>query len=515
MKKVFMFLLLSLFFFTSCSEESILVNPKILPPDPPTLIAPTDGETSVVVSPTLTWKVSETAYFYNLQVSASDSFLTFIFDLNVGNVTTKLIGGLSKGKKYYWRVNATNNNGTSYWSNVFNFTTGQTPGKPILSSPADNAKSIPNPPTLVWFYESGVTSYTLQVSTETNFASFAFNQDVGNDTSYQVTGLSDDVKYYWRVRASSIHGTSSYSYVNNFTMGQTPGTPALSSPVNGTINQSVPPTLRWNSSSHATSYTLQISTISNFGIYTLNQNVGNVLSKQVSGLTKEQIYYWRVVAANNNGTSTPSATWSFTTESVCNGITQLTYAGKTYNTVKIGKQCWLKENLNVGNYAASANTGSSHSDVSNNGVIEKYCYNNDPTNCNTFGGLYDWKEAMAYSTTPGAQGICPTGWHIPTLAEFEVLKGAVNNDGNALKAKGVGNGGGVGTNTSGFSALLLGYRTYNGNFGGIDTYSNFWSSTEYNAGNAYYMSLYFIDSNISYHYTNEESGFSVRCLKDD
>jgi len=94
----------------------------------------------------------------------------------------------------------------------------------------------------------------------------------------------------------------------------------------------------------------------------------------------------------------------------------------------------------------------------NSGIIEKYCYNNDTNNCNTYCGLYQWNEAMQYVTTPSAQGICPNGWHIPTKAEFEKLANTVDNDGNALKAIGQGTGSGAGTDTSGFSALLAGSR---------------------------------------------------------
>src|ERR1035437_2197706 len=99
----------------------------------------------------------------------------------------------------------------------------------------------------------------------------------------------------------------------------------------------------------------------------------------------------------------------------CSGIPTVDYAGKTYNTVSIGDQCWLKENLDVGTMINGIDTSK------NNGIIEKYCYNNDTTNCTTYGALYQWDEAMQYVTTSGAQGICPTGWHIPDSAEFTAL----------------------------------------------------------------------------------------------
>lgn len=202
---------------------------------------------------------------------------------------------------------------------------------------------------------------------------------------------------------------------------------------------------------------------------------------------------------------------NLTVERYCPGTLAVPYANKTYNTVQIGNQCWLKENLDVGIYVASTNTGTFHSDVSDNSIIEKYCYENNESNCATYGGLYDWNEAMGYVTTPGTQGICPPGWHIPTRAEFETLMAVVNNDGYALKL--IGQGGGAGTNISGFSALLSGYRYNDGRFFGLGYLINFCSSSEYGSGNAYYLYLGFNGSDIGLYYNHKVQGFSVRCMK--
>jgi len=155
------------------------------------------------------------------------------------------------------------------------------------------------------------------------------------------------------------------------------------------------------------------------------------------------------------------------------------------------------------------------SNQTNNSVIEKYRYDDDPNNCIIYGGFYQWNEAMQYVTTQGAKGICPTGWHIPTYAEFQTLRTAVGGDGNSLKAIGQGTGDGAGTNTSGFSALLSGYRYGSGTFGSLSYYAYFWSSTEYYSTGAYYMFLHYSYSSIHLvYYSYEASGFSVRCVKD-
>ena len=192
----------------------------------------------------------------------------------------------------------------------------------------------------------------------------------------------------------------------------------------------------------------------------------------------------------------------------CPGTPTITYEGKTYNTVQIGDQCWLRENIDVGTRIDGSQN------ASDNGVIEKYCYNNDPANCTTYGGLYQWNEAMQYLTTEGAKGICPSGWHVPTYAEFETLIAEVNNDGNALKEIGQGTGGGAGTNTSGFSALLAGFRDYDGYFLSLGDYTGIWSSTEYSAAYAYDLTLYTSVSSIILYFNFKEYGISVRCLKD-
>ena len=125
---------------------------------------------------------------------------------------------------------------------------------------------------------------------------------------------------------------------------------------------------------------------------------------------------------------------------------------------------------------------------------------------------------MQYVTTAGAQGICPPGWHIPTLAEFTTLQTTVggSTQGNTLKAIGQGTTIGAGTNTSGFSALLAGYRDLPGTFFYITFGGYFWSSTENNPTPTLALNgnLLYSNSNFVFTYSAKEYGFNVRCLKD-
>ncbi|HLF14716.1 MAG TPA: FISUMP domain-containing protein [Bacteroidota bacterium] len=230
-----------------------------------------------------------------------------------------------------------------------------------------------------------------------------------------------------------------------------------------------------------------------------------------SGLNENTTYYWRVIA-NAHGNLTEGPAWSFTTGGPyglpCSGTPTVEYGGNTYNTVQIGSQCWLKEKLDIGTMIPGTDT-----DL-NNGTIEKYCYDDDTANCSLYGGLYQWDEAMQYTTAPGSQGICPPGWHIPTYEEFDTLRTTVGGDGNALKAVGQGTGGGAGTNTSGFSTVLSGFRGTTGYFSNLSNGAYFWSSTEYDEPSARHMDLHYYFTDITLNYYGKSFGFSVRCIED-
>lgn len=406
--------------------------------------------------------------------------------------------------------------------NLGNLIIGIPPRVPELNTPVNGATNISIPPTLSWLAGSGVTSYTLQVSTNSSFSDpLIFNQNVGYVFNQQITGLNYSTTYYWRVSATNNNVTSDWSSTWSFTTQEVPppppfppNAPLLSSPANNSTNISLSPTLSWNASNYATSYTLQVSIPDNANNFNenrivYNQNVGNNTSQQITGLYYFTKYSWRVSAANSYGTSAYSIPWLFTTTGgpSCPGTPTVNYAGKDYHTVQIGNQCWLTENIDVGNMIQGSQN------QSNNSTIEKYCVSNDQNNCTAYGGLYQWGEAMLYGTA-GTKGICPTGWHIPTQAEFQTLSAAVNGNSNSLKAASQGVLNGVGTNTSGFSALLVGMRWITGDFqnGGSNAY--FWSSYAQQPDYAFNLGFTANDSAITISEGGKNTGFSVRCIKD-
>ncbi|MBZ0184236.1 MAG: fibrobacter succinogenes major paralogous domain-containing protein [Melioribacteraceae bacterium] len=171
--------------------------------------------------------------------------------------------------------------------------------------------------------------------------------------------------------------------------------------------------------------------------------------------------------------------------------------GQIYKTVKIGNQVWMAENLNY-----KTNSGS-------------WCDDNDPRNCEKYGRLYTWDAAMNGSTTEGAQGVCPSGWHIPTLAEFQTLETFVGDQASKLVREDQPATAYTPTNETGFSALFGGSRNITGSrFVELGATAYFWSSTESNSSYANFMYLYYNFSYVNLYRNHKEVGFSVRCIKD-
>lgn len=188
---------------------------------------------------------------------------------------------------------------------------------------------------------------------------------------------------------------------------------------------------------------------------------------------------------------------------------EVIHEGGPYPTVLVGNRCWFAKNLNVGTMIPGIN------DQTDNAITEKYCFDDDTANCTASGGLYQWGEAMQYATTAGSQGLCPPGWHLPTIAEYQALSVAVGGNGNALKAVGQGTGAGVGTDSSGFSLLLAGQRNLSNGFSFLGDVAYLWSSTGAGSAHAY---LPIVAGSSSTVYSNEigehQYGISLRCIQD-
>lgn len=190
--------------------------------------------------------------------------------------------------------------------------------------------------------------------------------------------------------------------------------------------------------------------------------------------------------------------------------------GQVYNWIKIDGAIWMAENLNYGNMLCSTDPGTDRCDetASNDGLgnVERYCYENLEINCDAHGAIYDWNEAMNYSTASGAQGICPDGWHIPSKVELESLVSFVGTDpGSKLKAT---NPDWNGVDTYGFRVLPAGTHRSYGPFDSIYNVAYIWSSTLNTTGYSWRMEFNDSSDLVNWLYTGVNNSSSLRCVKD-
>lgn len=262
------------------------------------------------------------------------------------------------------------------------------------------------------------------------------------------------------------------------------------------------------------------------GSYQSATDLGNDTSRTENGLSCNTAYTRYLWAINSCGRS-DSVLLSATTNTClwsCGQPVTDPRDSKSYNTVLIGTQCWLSQNLNTGTRI------NDDTEQSNNGSIEKYCYNNIESNCDIFGGLYQWAEMVQYlnggtntsswSPVPSGsvQGICMSGWHIPSYSEWAALLTELFSDqGGKMKESGFAHWASPNTgatNSSGFTGLPGGIRQISGGFGYLTTNGVFRGTDEFvfpDYATNLYLVNYDASANLSFYMKGE--GLSVRCLK--
>jgi uncharacterized protein (TIGR02145 family) len=298
-----------------------------------------------------------------------------------------------------------------------------------------------------------------------------------------------------------------------------------SAPLTGThVSSATQIIWNWHTVSGATGY--KWNTINDFSSAV---DLGTQTTKTELGLTCNTSYSRYVWAINECGPSdltilnqvTSACPW------ICGSLFTDPRDSKIYSTVMIGTQCWMAQNLNYGTRINSS------AEQNNNGIPEKYCSNNLESNCDIYGGLYEWAEMVQYlnGATNGTswnpvplgnvQGICPSGWYLPKDADWTVLStflGGSATAGGKMKETGTTHWTAPNTNatnSSGFTGLPGGFRdSYGGTFG-LNSYGDFWSAEEYYWDTAWQASLGFNSEDL-FHQGNytKKYGVSVRCLKD-
>ena len=194
------------------------------------------------------------------------------------------------------------------------------------------------------------------------------------------------------------------------------------------------------------------------------------------------------------------------------GVTDI--EGTHYNAVKIGNQLWMASNLKTATY----NDGTAIPNVS---IATAWAalttgaqcdYNNIPANTTTYGKLYNW-----YAVNTGK--LCPSGWHAPSDTELETLSTSLGGDaisGGALKEAGTTHWSAPNTgatNSSGFTGLAGGSRSFDGTFNGIGSSGYWWEFTGYGTGFAKYFNLFLSDTYLNLNSKYSKDGMSVRCLR--
>ena len=429
-----------------------------------------------------------------------------------GTFTSNLTSLTPPGTTYYVRAYVTNNIGTAYGNEV-TFTSLAVPPtvvtKPVTTITSTSAISggtisltggAPHS-------EKGLVYSTTRNPTILNTK--LIDNTSGLDWTTNITGLIGNTKYYVRAYAINSAGTA-YGGLDSF--NTSPLVPIIATDPVASITKTTAVSggnisndggsaitargIVWNKTGNPLVGTDSIRTDASLtiGLYTLN--LGNLNS----GIT----YYVRAYATNAVGTAYGN-TLTFTTQPVLDTI------GNQYTTITINGKEWFKENLKTTKYA----TGTDISNVTDNGSWNNLStgawayYDNNITNDATYGKLYNW-----YAVSD-VRGLCPTGWHVATDADWTSLTALYGTDAaaaNELKSTILWNTVNSNNNNSGFGAVPGGGRG-GGLFGDITNKGFWWTSTLFDSSNSYARRLeYNLDTVVRY-YESNKSGFSVRCVK--
>jgi len=402
------------------------------------------------------------------------------------------------------------------------------------SSPASPATGshIPSPTQIIWNWTSVPDAEGYKWSTTNDFSNAT---DMGTNISYTETGLTCMTGYQRYVWAYKYCGHSDATVLYQSTTYN-----SLSAPVEG--NQIPSPnqiTWQWNAVIGAAGYLLS----SNHD-FTSAINIGTNTSYTEQGLSTNTSYTRYVSAISDNCGSSPATTLHQSTTTgafSCSQSVSDPRDPQPYNTILIGNQCWMQRNMNVGTLI-----NPSQYQQTDNQTLEKYCYNNDPNNCDLYGGYYQWGEMVQYyhgasntttwspPPTEPVKGICPEGWQLPGNDEWCTLLtlldptvppcwddevdgtvvGAILKDTGPNYWASPNNG----TNYP-YYFTALGGGGYIGGWWGELTYSEiFWSITPYQYDLAESAACLRIDHSTSGVFMNPSTGkifaLQVRCMKD-
>ena len=331
-----------------------------------------------------------------------------------------------------------------------------------------------------------------------------------------LTGLTANTTYYVRAYATNTSGTA---YGNQLVFLTTANTQL---PTVTTTNATNITNTQATTGGNVTNQGSSAVTVKGV-CWSTTQNPTTANNKTVNGsgtgsyntdiypLTANTTYYVRAYATNSSGTAYGNQIIFTTNGGIVNCGTVTDIDGNVYNTVTIGTQCWMAENLKTTRYndGTAILTGLSNADWQSTTSGAYSIYNNDPANNTTYGKLYNEHAAKSNK-------LAPAGWHVPTYAEWKTLTtflGADSIAGGAMKATTLWISPNVGaTNSSGFTGLPAGIRNIDGTFNYIGFKCFFWASDSY-----YSCWSSLKNSNNSVGFGCDifrQMGYSVRCVRD-
>jgi uncharacterized protein (TIGR02145 family) len=432
------------------------------------------------------------------------------------------ISALSPGTLYHIRVKTQNSLGITYSNDLTITTLGQIPAATTvaasnITTTSARLNGIINPkylPTTGTFEYGKTTDYG-------NVATVVPAPGSGNtnvNVSANLTGLEPGTLYHFRIKAVNSLGIVNGSDLTFATGGHAPTATTLPATQLSTISTYLNGSV--NANSLSTTITFEYGTTNTMGSSlsavpnSITGSVAGDVSAKLTGLSDGITYYFRVKAENVLGI-TYGDILTFIPTAPPTSVTDVD--GNVYPVVQIGLQYWMAENLKTTKY----NDNTSIPNVTDGPTwigltTPGYCwYNNDASGYkDTYGALYNF-----YAATTGK--LCPTGWHVPSDAEFTTFTnslGDINYAGGKIKEAGIlhwsaPNTGA--TNESGFTALPAGYRTDAGDFAGEGLYECWWSSTPWNEIKPWYRSVGYQTAAVEVRNGSlNQRGFSVRCVKD-
>ena len=328
------------------------------------------------------------------------------------------------------------------------FTSGQwLTFSPCTTLAPNSGNHVKTPGQVIWKWSavSGAVGYRWNTVSDYETAT-----DMGTALQKTETGLVCDTTYNRFIWAYSSCGESS---VTTLTVSVPASPPSnLQSATNTATQTGI--AWKWHKVTGAEGY--RWNTTNNY--ITAADNGTDTVYTETS-LTCGTNYIRYVWAYNGCGHSSALALAGSTALCPCSQPITDARDGKTYTIVLIGLQCWMAQNLNIGTRIDGVQAQTSNS------IIEKYCQDDAENNCQTYGGLYQWDEAMQYITTQGVQGICPAGWHLPTEMEWTTLADYLGGDtiaGGKMKETGLvhwASPNAWATNSSGFTGFPAAFAT--------------------------------------------------------